>query len=73
VHARNLNLELTFRQSNHAGKLSNIHADDESPAFEDSSVATGVICGSAPDGYIAAMQRPPWWQKNLIGADANSA
>jgi 3-dehydroquinate dehydratase-2 len=37
--------------------ISNIHARDEHHRHSKiSSVATGVVCGLGPHGYIAAMQ-----------------
>jgi 3-dehydroquinate dehydratase-2 len=49
-------LELTFRQSNHEGNISNIRARDEYHRHSKiRRIATSVICGLGPYGYIAAM------------------
>ena len=51
-----LGLELTFRQSNHEGNISNIHARDELHRHSKiSSAVTAVIAGLGPYGYIAAI------------------
>jgi 3-dehydroquinate dehydratase len=61
-HAAKLGLTIAFHPSGHEGaiievRISDIHARDEFHRHsKNSCVATSVICGPGPYGYIAALQ-----------------